>query len=278
MTKEIKIAALLTSFNRKEKTYSSINTLVEIDKNVDIYLTDDNSTDGTFELISKEFPQVKIINGTGDLYWNRGMHLAWEKASEIDYDFFIWLNDDVKLLSSSIEELIKCYRMNTFPSIITGIIVDDNGNTIYGGYDSKKKLISANGQLNPVRYLNGNVVLVSKQVFEVLGNLDPKYHHDLGDVDYGLRAIQNEIPVFTSLTNVGIGESNPICRERMNNVTIKERMKRLYSPLGSNPFINFYHRKKHFSIFNAMLYFLFQHFLNLIPDTLNYALFKNKYQ
>jgi hypothetical protein len=126
--------------------------------------------------------------------------------------------------------------------------------------------------------MNGNVVLVPKYVFKQLGNLDPKFHHDLGDVDYGLRALKNGIRVCTTRKTIACGTPNPISRMRLNNVSISERFQRLYSPLGSNPWINFHFRKRHKGLINASIYFIFQHVLNTIPDSVNTLVFKQRYQ
>jgi GT2 family glycosyltransferase len=253
--------------------------LSSIDKILDVFIVDDGSTDGTKEAIVEEFPNVHILLGNGQLFWNRGMFKAWEEASKQNYDFYIWLNDDTELFPDFLEELLFCSSESSDQSIISGIIEDSNtGEIIYGGYDEKNTLILANGRMNSIHHMNGNVVLVPKQVFARLGNLDAKYHHDLGDVDYGLRAKQNGINVITTRKSIATGTYNPISRSRLNNSTISRRFSQLYSPLGSNPKINFYFRNRHKGFFNALCYFIFQHLLNIIPDKFNALLFKSKYQ
>ena len=91
------IAVLLTVFNRKDKTLKCLeqlyNQLPLREYQVDIYLTNDGCTDGTPEAINQKYPQIHIIQGTGNLFWNRGMYLAWQEAAKNDYDFYLWLND-----------------------------------------------------------------------------------------------------------------------------------------------------------------------------------------
>ncbi len=272
------IAVLLTCFNRKEKTLSCLTQLFILKSNLDVYLVDDGSTDGTGKAILKEFPQVHLIEGSGNLFWNRGMYLAWEEASEKGYDYYLWLNDDVLLYQNCFEELFDCVNLTKGKAIISGIIETvDKKNTLYGGFDSDKKLIIPNEKLNPIRNLNGNVVIVPNEVYKVLGNLDLHYHHDLGDVDYGLRAQKNSIGVFTTRVAIASGEKNDICRVRQNNTTVIKRFKKLYSPLGSNPKIIFYYRNKYFGFINAVSYFAFLHFINIVPDKLNKLIFGNRY-
>lgn len=271
-------AVLLTCFNRKANTLACLKQLFNIKKDVSVYLVDDGSTDGTTDAILVQFPQVQIISGNGNLFWNRGMHLAWQVASKKSYEYYLWLNDDVVLYENCFEELFYCSQKNDNNAIISGIIESVEKETIYGGTDTRKLLIEANGLLNPIANMNGNVVLVPKGVFLKTGNLDPYFHHDLGDVDYGWRAIRNGIGVFTTRTAVACGEKNDFCRVRLNKSSFLKRFKRLYSPLGSNPRINFYSKRHQYGIINALVYYLFLHFINVIPDELNAILFGNKYQ
>ena len=272
------LAILLTCFNRKAKTLACLESLKAICASGDVYLLDDASTDGTSEAVSRLFPEVTIIKGNGNLYWNRGMHLAWQVASQKKHDFYLWLNDDVVLFPEALDELFACSQIQNNNAIISGLIESSlDGTVIYGGTDSFRRLIQPNGKLNQISHLNGNVVLVPDAVFTELGNFDPAFHHDLGDVDYGLRAKKNGIGVYTTRVSVACGEPNQICRVRKNGVSMNARFKNLYAPLGSHPGINFYFRRKHFGILNASFCFIFLHFLNFIPDSINLFLFKDKY-
>lgn len=276
--KSSNIAVLLTCFNRRSKTLACLKQLYQIAPNAQVYLVDDNSTDETSEAVAEQYPSVHILKGNGNLFWNRGMHFAWESAAKHDYDYYVWLNDDVVLYLNSFEELFTCSELKDNKVVISGLIESEDKKTIiYGGTDSEKNLIQPNDQMNPITNMNGNVVLIPKHVFQQLGNLDPVYHHDLGDVDYGLRAKEIGIGVFTTRKAIAIGEANDICRVRLNNANITRRFKRLYSPLGSNPRINFYFRRKHYGLLNASLYFFFLHFLNIIPDSMNKLIFKRRY-
>ena len=273
-----KIAVLLTCFNRKEKTINCLSQLFKLKSDLDVYLVDDGSTDETSKAVIEGFPQVNLISGSGNLFWNKGMYLAWEYAAKKDYDYYLWLNDDVVIYENCFDELYSCIDLTENKAIISGIIeTSDKKDTLYGGFDSNKKLIKPNGKLNLIRNMNGNVVIVPKEVYKILGNLDIHYHHDLGDVDYGLRAQNNGIAVFTTRVAIASGEKNDICRVRQNNTTIIQRFKKLYSPLGANPKIIFYYRNKYFGFINAVFYFVFLHFINFIPDKLNKLIFGTRY-
>lgn len=78
------IAVLITCYNRREKTVNCLNLLFKCGLPVGfalkVYLVDDGSTDGTGEEVRKLFPEIKVIVGSGELYWAGGMRLAWTEA------------------------------------------------------------------------------------------------------------------------------------------------------------------------------------------------------
>lgn len=265
----MKITAILTCFNRSEKTKKCLESLFKIIPDCDVFITDDGSTDGTSQMLHQNFPQVHVITGNGKLFWSRGMYTAWKEAVKKDYDFYLWLNDDIELYPYFFDELQSCYQACDEKCIITGLIENfEKTEILYGGSDSNKTLLQANGNPQKVTFMNGNVVLIPQNVVNTIGIMDPKLHHDLGDVDYGLTAIEHGIGVYTTRKPIAAGYKNDFCRVRKWGVSLKQRLKKLNSPLGSPPALNFYFRKKHFGLMNACAYWAYLYILNILPDSL----------
>lgn len=273
------IAVLLTVFNRKEQTLKCLRNLhaqLPIEGyDVDVYLTNDGCTDGTIETIAEAFSQVNIINGSGDLFWNRGMYTAWEKAAHMkDYDFYLWLNDDTFIYSDSLKNLLNDSQNTNNQSIICGPTCSKhNGKITYGGR-SKKGLIIPNGELQRCSHFNGNVVLIPKYVYQKVGNLDFRYSHALGDFDYGLRANKQKIASYQSRQFIGTCERHAQLEKWCNSdYPFKERIKVFHTPLGGHPNENFYFERKHFGIIQACFHYLTIHLRVLMPK-----IWKNKQQ
>lgn len=263
----MKIAVLLTCHNRKHKTIHCLKSLFRVLPACEAFLVDDASTDGTADAVRVSFPQVNIIEGNGNLFWSRGMYTAWQEAMKGNYDYYLWLNDDVELYPFFFQELMECIQYGKNYCIVSGLIENaEKTQILYGGCDEHKQLAQCNQIPTSITFMNGNVVLVPKCVVSEIGIIDPVYHHDLGDVDYGLRALEHGIKVYATRRTVAMGYSNNFCRVRKWHATLKQRFQKLYSPLGSHPRINFYYRKKHFGILNAASYFVFLHILNILPD------------
>lgn len=265
------IAVLLTCHNRRETTRTCLKRLFEIRSDLDVFCVDDGSNDGTAQMIANEFPQVELIAGDGNLFWSRGMRLAWVTArKKKEYDYYFWLNDDLELYANAFDELLECSRLVKGQAVITGLVEEKTSHkVIYGGSDAAKRMIAANGELNEVTFLNGNFVIVPRYVFDKIGFLDERFHHDLGDVDYGLTAKEQGMEVYTSRCYIGgtdVALRSKHMRIRLDNANVFKRFKRLYSPLGSNPFITFYFKRKHQGLMNALTFFVYVHIINLLPD------------
>ncbi len=270
------IAVLITCHNRKEKTLSCLHAIYNqvglgLEFCVEVFLVDDASTDGTSNEVRYLYPDVTIIQGDGKLYWNRGMHLAWETASSVkDYDYYLWLNDDTFLFKNAIEVLLT----EKFPEyIVCGTTKSKlNLNATYGAYISKpRKLLIPNGKYQNADYCNGNCVLIPRYVFQKLGNLDPVFHHALGDYDYGFRAKFNGIEIKVSPDYVGICENHDYePKWRSSSLNIFNRLKNLYHPLsGCNPCEFFVFEQRHNGIFKAIQHLTSVHLRCFFP-----ALFK----
>ena len=237
------IAVLITCHNRREKTLKCLSALFECtmpeDYQLDVYLVDDGSTDGTGEAIRNKFPEVYVINGSGHLYWNQGMRLAWDIAAKNKgYDFYLWLNDDAFLDQDAIQELLSCYKIaleENKLSIIAGSCRNSSENTefSYGGRNENGPVIP-NGELQACTYINGNVVLVPQIIYRELGNLSPDYAHGIGDYDYGLRALNAGFNLFLTRNFIATCEKNNLPAWSDPNTPLFKRLKLLHSPKGLN--------------------------------------------
>jgi GT2 family glycosyltransferase len=265
------IATLITCHNRKEKTLLCIKALFDqigLGNNfiIDVFLVDDGSTDGTSDAIRVQFPYVNIIQGTGNLYWNRGMHLAWETASAYkDYDYFLWLNDDTFLFNNAFRNLFFDFLPD---SIVCGTTKSSISNNItYGGFSNSNKFLIPNSFHQNADYYNGNCVLVPRNVFRKLGNLDPFFHHALGDFDYSLRARKNGIEIKIAPDFIGFCERHEsIPKWRSNSINLLDRFKNLYNPLsGCNPIEYFVFDKRHKGISKACIHYISIHIRCLFP-------------
>lgn len=266
------IAVLLTVHNRKAKTLSCLNSLFNAERpkgvQIEVYLTNDGCTDGTPEVVKEQFPQVKIIEGDGSLFWNRGMYKAWKVASETkDYDYYLWLNDDVVLFDNAFTMLMDCINQKGSNAIYVGSTCSavDNNITTYGGRKGSR-VIPVNGEILEVECFNGNFVLVPRSVFKEVGLLDYRLQHSMGDVEYGYRAGKRSIKSYILPAHIGVCERHEQPKLWTDpRVNFAKRWKNLHSPAGLPPTQYYYYNLKYRGVVNAFYLFAMLYIRVLFP-------------
>ncbi len=231
------LAILITCHNRREKTQKCFENLflqsLPIGSNMEVFVSDDGSRDGTSEMIQSKFPKVNILFGSGDLYWNGGMNLAWTSALKNgDFDYFIWLNDDTFLFENAILDIFKDFEEGIKPSIITAAIKQPNTNKFAFGGQDESGVVKPNGSVQKVVLINGNFVLIPKEIVAELGVLSNEFTHYLGDYDYGLRAISKGRNCYTSSKYLGECEVNELPYWGDSRNSLKKRWELLHSTKG----------------------------------------------
>lgn len=221
----LRVAIVMTVFNRRDATLRCIRSIAEQDQSVaqiTVYVVDDASTDGTSQAIAGEFPDVKLLSGSGQLFWNGGMSLGLDAAYAVGYDFYWWLNDDVELDPDAFQRLLRASESIESRGDPLGIVVGslrdpDDGQPTYGGVsrlDPRRKvafnLVDPGDEPVPVETMNGNCVLVPGSVADVVGNLTPEYIQKMGDYDYGLRARRAGFENWVAPGSFGVCARHPM--------------------------------------------------------------------
>lgn len=220
----ISVAAAMAAYNRKDKTIACLESLErqhDFGGHLDVFVLDDASTDGTDEAIQHRFPWVNRVRGTGGLFYSGGMRWALRAAFEGDYDFYLWMNDDVVLDDDALVRLMRARRQlrdrGIDDAIIAGSMRDPDTNEVtYGGVirpsryrPLRFRVVRPQEAPQRVETMNGNLALVPRSVSSCLGAVDPAYSHSLGDFDYGLRATAAGFSVWVAPGTFGECELNP---------------------------------------------------------------------
>lgn len=216
----MKIAVLMTSHNRRTKTLQCLKSLFaqEVgghDLMVDVVLVDAGSTDGTVDAVRDAFPNVLVVQRDADVFWGGGMRIAAREAARFSPDAHLWLNDDVVLDRDALHQLLATHAQHS-EAIVVGQLRDEQGRSTYGGIRRGSRPLNfvwlgIHERPTLCDTVNGNVVLVPREVFDVLGPVDgDSFPHAMGDIDYGLRATRAGFRVIQCAGSLGLCERNPV--------------------------------------------------------------------
>lgn len=259
----MRIAVLLTVFNRREKTLACLTALrrQSLPKGLilDVYLTDDNSADGTAETVQFYYPDINVFKGSGALFWAGGMRNSWSAALEGQYEYYLLLNDDTILYEDAISKLVDTSkRYETQGAICLGATCDERGKVTYGGRSlvsrlgAKSKMVFSETTDCECDLGNANIMLVPNKVVEKLGILSSVFTHGIADYDYTLRAKRNGFKVLVCAGFLGFCTNDHGKNWVSGNVDLRSRIKFLMSPKGL--------------AYNEYMYFMRSHFPLSVPS------------
>lgn len=285
----MRVAVLITCYNRVETTLRCLNQLVKqdlpTDCKLDVYLVDDASPDKTGTKVKRWHERLqdsvrvifnlKIITSQGNLFWCKGMRLAWDTAIEsgVDYDYYLWLNDDVELdidaLKVALHDFENLKRKLKESVVITGALASDEtrSKVCYSAkYDNGEFVAPINGESTLAPYaLNGNFLLVPRDVYEVVGEIYGGYSHGAGDRDYGMQLKKYGYRVYCTSRIVGICPGQPERYLDPRKFSFLKRFRILFDPKGASLHDVFIYRYRNWGIIRACISVVHSTYLTLFP-------------
>ena len=260
----MKIAVLLTCFNRKEKTLSCLAGLYESQRvynernsspiELEVFLTDDGCTDGTAQAVQASFAgkSIHILQGTGNMFWAGGMRFAWKEALKHhkEWDYYLLLNDDTTINAYCFNELMhtEAYSLDHYKqlAVVSGITcsADDPTKITYGGdiipnkFNGRLIRLGRSSEPQMVDLTNANILLVPKEVVDKIGIFYEGYKHGRADNDYSMLARRKGIPLLITPGACGTCEndhgSKADFRDKVINMSQKERTAYFNHPICCN--------------------------------------------
>lgn len=209
----------MACYNRRDQTVACLKALqhnrMTAAASFELFVTDDNSTDGTPAAVLAFWPTANIIRGTGSLYWASSMALAERAALHTDPDYLLWLNDDTFLDPDAIQRMVDVAEAHA-PCIVVGATRDPDSNEFtYGGrlrHGRHPLRLDPLGWVDTpvaVDTFNGNCVLVHREVSRRIGPIDGLYAHAYADDDYSYRAHDAGISAIQTPGSIGVCAHNP---------------------------------------------------------------------
>lgn len=263
-----KIFVVFPVHNGLEQTIQFMESLGKQSyQNYEVIVCDDGSVDGTSEYLKNNYPAVKVVQGTGDLWWTGGINMCVERAlQECETgDFILTINNDVILDDHYLQQ--KITRSEQYPNTIigslcvfmsdpdlietSGIIVDfDKCDSVSLTKNGEKRTQAHTGIVDATT-LPGKGVLIPVKVFKEIGLYDqdnfPHYH---ADTDFILRAFKAGYRVvvdFDSLVYSDVNYKNMTLPSNM--MTVKNIVATFRGPYSQNNWqIKCNYAKKHFGL------------------------------
>lgn len=196
------IYAIVVTFNGAKWIDKCLNSLFTSSFPVHIIVVDNASTDNTVEIIKNLYPDVDMIQSSGNLGFGKANNIGIKKALEEGADYFFLLNQDVWIEKSTIETLISVINKNPEIGIISPVHLNGSGTGLDYNFSLclipnrcpffYSDLYADQYNMKPfyeIEFVNAAAWLVSKSCMIAVDGFSPIFDHYGEDEDFVNKAI-----------------------------------------------------------------------------------------
>ncbi len=221
-----KVSACIVTYNNSEIIVNTVSSILEATKGVELqlFVVDNASTDGTAELVRSTFNNVTVIDAGGNIGFGAGHNRV---LNVLDSDFHAVINPDILLKEDTLTALSEYMSENAdvgmlSPRILGAdgkeqILAKRNPTVVYLGAhrvfhhgDEPNKIIreycmldeEEKGEPFEIQNATGCFMFFRTSVFKELGGFDERFFMYLEDCDIARRAAKISKVLFFPYANV----------------------------------------------------------------------------
>ena len=211
----MKISVIIVNYNVQHFLEQCLQSAFKALQNIDgdVWVVDNNSVDGSVEMVKEKFPEVKLIASKDNLGFSKGNNLAIKKS---EGEYTLLLNPDTLVEEDTFEKVIKFMDENPKAGGLGVKMVDGKGNFLP---ESKRSLPTPSvafykifglsnlfpkskrfgkyhcghldkNETNEVEILSGAFMLMRKSALDKVGLLDEEFFMYGEDIDLSYRLIK----------------------------------------------------------------------------------------
>lgn len=244
----IRVEIVSPVHNRKDLTLHCLRSLSRIDRtglDVKIVIVDDGSTDGTADAIRKEFPEVDIISGDGNLWFTEGTNVGIRRSLEREPKYILLINDDQVFDERSLVTLVETAEDHPRSVVGSLLLLWDTPHRLFqispvwdtwaGGWRHwySQTVWTIPDKPWQVDLIVGNCVLVPTAAFREAGLMDSRRYPNFGDAEFTprLKRLGWQL-LIDPRARVFCQPNTP--PPRVRNMTLKKMFSALILDLGNN--------------------------------------------
>jgi len=212
------VSVIIVAWNVKDLLRQCLSSLWQTQQDIDfeVIVIDNASSDGTVEMVEKDFPQVKLIANQQ----NKGFAVACRQGAEIaNGDYLLFLNDDTQVFDHILDKTVNYLKQHPQIAVLGCKILNPDGSlqpsvrklpTLFDQlvvlsklHNFFPRLLAGYLQLDfnyqktqAVEQVMGAYFLTPRIVWQKLGGFDPNFYLWFEEVDYCARAKQEGLDII----------------------------------------------------------------------------------
>lgn len=212
------ISVVIVNWNTKDVTAKCLSHLKKAidflgdEKKVEVVLVDNDSSDGSVEMIEKEYPWVKLVKAGSNLGYAKGNNLGFSKTNDKN-KYLLLLNSDVYLKKGSLAKSLDFFGIHADCDVLGCKLVSEKGELLpsagnlptplsvwswFWGLDLIPVINKLFKQFHPrdknffrldkrVGWVQGAYLFMKREVFEKTNGFDETIFMYMDEVEWGKR-------------------------------------------------------------------------------------------
>jgi len=221
MAEQVELAIVIVNFDTREDLRNCLSSIYGSKQNTkfEIWVVDNNSKDGSAELVEKEFQQTKLIKNKENLGFAKANNQVIRK---INSEYVLLLNPDTIVSNHVFDSTIDFLRNTPEAGMVTCKLVKGDGKldlacrrSFPSAFDGFSRAVGLSkmfpnsqlfarynltfldeNQINEVDGINGAFMMVRKRAIDDVGLLDEDYFMYIEDLDWCFRFKQKGWKVY----------------------------------------------------------------------------------
>jgi len=220
------VSLVILSYNKRDLTSSCLTSIFRHipEKELDVIVVDNASSDDSVLYIKKHFPKVNLIENKKNSGFAGGCNLG---AAHAKGEYILFLNNDAEVSEDPLPKMIDVFHKHTDAAIVGGLLVNHNG-SLQRSYGSFYTVINVayllfageSGELKrfksrdvtPTDWVSGGFMMVKRDVFESVKGFNESYFMYIEDMDLCYRVKKKGFGIYNTphvkVEHVGQGSTN----------------------------------------------------------------------
>jgi len=198
------VSIIVLNWNGEKVIRKCLNSVKRLNyPSVEVIVVDNGSTDASIDIVSRDFPDFRLLKNDKNLGFSAGMNVG---IAESRGDLILLYNNDAIAHPESLSEMVKTMLLDDATAIVGGLILYDNPKDVIesrgGKFDPITGVIWADGNgerlpsqrpqnediVTDLEYVSGCALLAKRDVIQKIGLFDEEFILWSQDLDWCLKA------------------------------------------------------------------------------------------